>query len=114
MNNLQLFKILGTLDPCTRKNFLGVFSADSPIKKPFRKKHFFIINSHPFPKPGHWQAVYLEYSKNNKYKGEVFCSFGLDPLSANLKNYLNQYCTNWIINDHVLQNISEITCGHYC
>ena len=114
MNNHTLELILGKVDSCVRDHFLGVFSADQTINKPSGPKHFVVLHDQPFPKPGHWQCLYLE-KDGNAYRGEFFCSFGFPPLAENMKRFINQYCgKNWIRNRERLQSLDTTVCGHYC
>jgi hypothetical protein len=114
MNTYQLWHILEYQDLCTWSQSIGVYSSDN-IPKPKDKKNFFIINLDPASEPGsHWIALYI-YQHGNKYKGEVFDSFGEPIRVQRILEYLRQTCGNdWIYNAEKFQRAESTVCGHYC
>jgi hypothetical protein len=101
MNTLQINKKLA--GRC--KSFLGTFPANHiPTDK---RRGFFVLNLDDCEKPGsHWVVL---------GECEFFDSYGIQPLSFHIFNYLRKNCnTGWWNNDVQLQGNDSTVCAHYC
>ena len=93
------------------KCFKGVFPCDL---LPYDEKLplNIIVNTDPSHLPGqHWVCISIE--KNGF--GQYFDSFGIEPFKEEIIDFLDKKCTKgWRHNKVAPQNITSITCGHYC
>jgi hypothetical protein len=113
MKTHEISRILGKLDPCTKKAFLGVFPSDRLIP-PSRNREFIVCNLDGVKFRGsHWVGIYLEKVLGGGYKGEYYDSFGRRPDNVHIKNWLNYYCKTWTYNKIRVQNYLADTCGQH-
>ena len=59
--------------------------------------------------PGeHWVAMYVDEI------GDYFDPYGQKPQHAEITNFMNEHCSQWSPNDHILQIPISTVCGQYC
>ena len=56
----------------------------------------------------HWVAMYLDEI------GDYFDPCGQKPQHAEFTNFMNEHCSQWSSNDHILQSPISTVCGQYC
>ena len=69
----------------------------------------FVRNAHDGDQPGeHWFAMHVDEI------GDYFDPYGQNPQHAELTNFMNEHCSQWSSNDHILQSPISTVCGQYC
>ena len=69
----------------------------------------FVCNTHDSDQPGeHWVAMYVDEI------GDYFDPYGQKPQHAEFTNFMNEHCSQWSSNDHILQSPISTVCGQYC
>ena len=69
----------------------------------------FVCNTHDSDQPReHWVAMYVDEI------GDYFDPYGQKPKHAEFKNVMNEHCSQWSSNDHILQSPISTVCGQYC
>ena len=59
----------------------------------------FVCNTHDSDQPGeHWVAMYVDEI------GDYFDPYGQKPQHAEFTNFMNEHCSQWSSNDHILQS----------
>lgn len=58
----------------------------------------------------HWVGVYIDCFK----KGYYFDSFGLPPLNALVRRFLNTFSDVWSYSAIPIQCVTSTKCGHFC
>ena len=105
MKTPELEKILATILPKEKVNFLGVFARDEISTVINNYPACFVANTDPSSEPGtHWVAFYLE----SPTKSEFFDSYGLHPIAYGFTHQVTSY------NHTQFQTIHSTVCGHYC
>ncbi len=46
--------------------------------------------------------------------GDYFDPYGQKPQHAEFTNFMNEHCSQWSPNEHVLQSLISTVCGQYC
>ena len=46
--------------------------------------------------------------------GDYFDPYGQKPQHAEFTNFMNEHCSQWSSNDHILQSPISTVCGQYC
>lgn len=70
----------------------------------------FVINLSTASESGtHWVAVYINARKHGLY----FDSYGFEPKSLTIQQFLNKNCVSWSYNRKQLQQIHSRVCGLY-
>lgn len=91
--------------------FEGVFAADTLPHRLHKVPALLIANTDPISRPGsHWVAFYINEDK----VGEFWDSYGMPPIVANHRKFLNRLCKKWTYNHTSLQAIDSKVCGEYC
>ena len=69
----------------------------------------FVCNTHDSDQTGeHWVAMYEDEI------GDYFDPYGQKPQHAEFTNFMNEHCSQWSPNDHILQSPLFTFCGQYC
>ena len=69
----------------------------------------FVCNTHDSDQPGeHWIAMYVDEI------GDYFDPYRMKPQHAEFTNFMNEHCSQWSLNDHILQSPISTVCGQYC
>ena len=69
----------------------------------------FVCNTHDSHQPGeHWIAMYVDEI------GDYFDPYGLKLQHPEFTNFMNEHCSQWSLNDHILQSPMSTFCGQYC
>ena len=94
----------------TKKNFLGVFSADNlPVIQ--RKPCSLVVNTDVSSKPGeHWVSMFIP----KRGALEYFDSFGREPHIKQHIEFIENNCNEYRFNAASLQSRESSLCGHYC
>ena len=68
-----------------------------------------VCNTHDRDQQGeHWVVMYVDE------RGDYFDPYGQKPHHAELTNFMNEHCSQWSPNDHILQRPRSTVCGQYC
>lgn len=98
-------------DPHAAPHFVGVFASDTLPHTIQQKPALIIVNTDPISRPGaHWQAIYIGCFG----RGEHFCSYGLGPYEAKIRQFMDRQCSLWTKNTIDLQAFDSAVCGQYC
>ena len=111
MNDEQLRSIVSSL-PCVREHFIGVFGKNHlPAKKIQWFPAAVIINSEPFPRPGHWLAVLFK----DRTRAEFYDSLGHRPsyYGKEIVSFIKNNSTTCLYINRQLQPTNSDTCGLY-
>ena len=69
----------------------------------------FVCNTHDSDQPGEpWLAMYVDEI------GDYFDPYGQTPEHADFANFMNEHCSQWSPNNHILQSQIPTVCGQYC
>lgn len=91
--------------------FLGTFPRDLLPANPGRSRGLIINLDESTESGSHWVAIYFD----DNGKADYFDSFGLPPLTLEIKKFLSENAPRgWIFNDQCFQSLSSNTCGAYC
>ena len=110
MDTKQITALLAR-DPRTKSIFLGVVPIDGlpttidafPIAS--------VCNTDDGDEPDEqWIALYLDANRC----GEYFCSYGLPPLHATFRTFMNKHCYEWTHNTKILHSPLSNVCGQNC
>lgn len=108
--NTQQINLVASIDPCLRREFVGVFASDKlPNDLPQQPEVSIVCNTDPSWQAGrHWVAVHLAGET-----GEFFDSYGLPPTGV-FEDFMNKQACQWVYSNKRLQGGFSTVCGQYC
>ena len=69
----------------------------------------FVCNTHDGDQPGeHWVAMYVDEI------GHYFEPYGQNRQHAEFTKFMNEHCSQWSSNDHILRSTKTTFCDQYC
>ena len=110
MDTLEIESLL-CRDPLVHPLFGGVFPSDRLPYHISYGKRLYVANTDPAEREGqHWIAFFFQSNGECIY----FDSYGLPPQIPSFAKFMDRNAIRWKFNEHRLQDVKSIVCGHYC